>query len=103
MEPTMLLFLEVFGMIAIAVYVTVARARDKPVCEGRELQHLLGELPLVNTTILCPERRLRADLVIGVDRSGPRARLGVVSCDLLGEGKTCDLACVGGIAQAQGS
>ena len=25
MEPTMLLFLEVFGMIAIAVYVTVAR------------------------------------------------------------------------------
>ena len=52
------------------------------------------------TKVFCPEWRLEADVAIGLDRSGPKARLGVVSCDLLREGKTCDLTCVGGIAPA---
>ncbi len=100
MEPATLLFAEVFGMIAIAAYLTVALVRDRPVSEGPESEHLLEEVPLLNTNVFCPEWRLGAELTIGLDRSGPKARLGVVSCDLLREGKTCDLTCVGGIAQA---
>ena len=55
----------------------------------------------VHKTFFCPERKLRADMTISFDRSGPKARLGVVSCDLLRHGETCDLTCVGGNAQAQ--
>ena len=100
MEPTTLLFVEVFGMIAIAVYLTATLVRDRPVSEGPESGHLQEEVSLLHTTMFCPEWRTPADVAIGVDRSGPKARLDVLSCDLLLEGGTCDLTCVGGIAHA---
>ncbi len=100
MEPATLLFAEVFGMITIAAYLTVALVRDRPVFQGPESEHLPEEVPLLNTKAFCPEWRLVADVAIGIDRSGPKARLGIVSCDLLHEGKTCDLTCVEEIAQA---
>ncbi len=99
MEPATLLFAEVFGMIAIAVYLTLVLVRDRPAFEGPD-HELLPELPVLNTQVFCPEWRLRADVAIGLDRSGPKPLLGVVSCDLLHDGETCDLACIGGIAQA---
>jgi hypothetical protein len=99
MEPATLLFAEVFGMIAIAIYLTVVLVRDRPAFEGPE-HELLPELPVLDTKVFCPEWRLRADVAIGLDRSSPKPRLGVVSCDLLHDGETCDLMCVGGIAQA---
>ena len=67
-----------------------------------EREHLPWGVPLLTTTFFCPEWKRRADVTIGLDRSGPKARLGVVSCDLLRHGETCDLTCVGGNAQAQG-
>jgi hypothetical protein len=100
MEPATLLFAEVFGMIAIAAYLTVALVRERPVFEGPDSEHLPKKVPLLNTKVFCPEWRVRGEVAIGLDRSGPKARLGVVSCDLLREGETCDLTCVGGIAQA---
>ena len=100
MEPATLLFAEVFGMIAIAVYLTVALVRDRPVFEGPGSEHLPAEVPVLNTKILCPEWRLGAEVAIGLDRSGPKARLGVVSCELLRGGEACDRTCVGEIAQA---
>jgi hypothetical protein len=100
MVPTALPFLEVFGMIAIAAYFTVALVRDRPVFEGPESGHVSDGVPLLNTIIFCPERQLGADVALGFDRSGPKARLEVLSCDLLPEGETCGMACVGGIAQA---
>ena len=102
MEPATLLFVEVFGMIAIAAYLTVAFARARPVFEGPESEHLPEEVALLNTTMFCPDWRTTADVAFGLDRSGPKARLGVVSCDLLREGETCDLTCVREIVQAQG-
>ena len=100
MEPTTLLFVEVFGMIAIAAYLTVTLVRDRPVFEGPESGHLQEEVPLVHTTMFCPEWRVGADVAIGLDRSGPKARLDVLSCDLLLEGRTCDLTCLRATAQA---
>ncbi len=100
MEPATLLYAEVFGMIAIAAYLTVALVRERPVFEGPESGHLPEEVPLLHTTMFCPEWRTTADVAIGLDRSGPKARLHVLSCDLLLEGEACDLTCVGGIAQA---
>ncbi len=63
-------------------------------------EHLPKEVPWLNTKAFCPEWSLVADVAIGLDRSGPKARLGIVSCNFLQEGKTCDLTCVEGIAQA---
>ena len=67
-----------------------------------EREHLPGGIPLLTTTFFCPVWKRRADVTIGFDRSGPKVRLGVVSCDLLREGETCDLTCVREIVQAQG-
>ena len=100
MEPTTLLFVEVFGMIAIAAYLTATLVRDRPVFEGPESGHLQEEVPLLHATMFCPEWGIAAGVGLGLDRSGPKARLDVMSCDLLLEGGTCDLTCVGGIAQA---
>ena len=41
-------------------------------------------------TMFCPEWRMAADVAIGLDPSGPKAWLDVLSCDLLLEGETCD-------------
>ena len=100
MEPTTLLFVEVFGMIAIAAYLTATLVRDRPVFEGPESGHLLEDVPLLHTTMFCPDWRTAADVAIGLDRSGPKARLAVLSCDLLLEGETCDLTCLAGIPKA---
>ncbi len=100
MEPTTLLFVEVFAMIAIAACLTAILVRDRPVFEGPESGHLQKEVPLLHTTIFCPDWRVAADVAIGLDRSGPKARLDVVSCDLLLEGETCDLTCLAGIPKA---
>lgn len=67
-----------------------------------EREHLPGGVPLLTTRFFCPEWKRGADVTIGLDRSGPKARIGVVSCDLVREGETCDLTCVGGIEYAQG-
>ncbi len=100
MEPTTLLFVEVFGMIAIAACLTATLVRDRPVPDGPESGHLQEEVSLLHTTMFCPEWKIAAGVALGLDRSGPKARLDVLSCDLLLEGGTCDLTCVGGIAQA---
>ncbi len=100
MEPATLLFAEVFGMIAIAAYLTVALVRERPVFEGPESEHVPEEVPSLNTKVFCPEWRVRGEVAIALDRSGPKARLHVLSCNLLREGETCDLTCVGGAAQA---
>ena len=100
MEPTTLLFVEVFGMIVIAACLTAILVRDRPVLEGPESGHLPEEVPLLHTTMFCPEWRVAADVAVGLKRSGPKARLEVLSCNLLLERETCDLSCVGGVAQA---
>jgi hypothetical protein len=101
MEPTTLLFVEVFGMIALAAYLTATLVRDRMVFEGPESGgHLPEEVRSLHTTMFCPEWRTAADVAIGLDRSGPKARLHVLSCDLLLEEETCDLTCLGGIAKA---
>lgn len=56
------------------------------------------EILWLHTKIFCPEWRLAADVAIGLDRSGPKTRLAVVSCDLLREGESRDLTCAEGIA-----
>ena len=84
----------------IAAYLTAILIRDRPVFEGPESGHLLEDVPLLHTTMFCPEWRVAADVAIGLDRSGPKARLDVLSCNLLRERETCDLTCVGGTAQA---
>ncbi len=99
MEPTTFLFVEVFGMIVIAACLTAILVRDRPVLEGPESGHLPEEVPLLHTTMFCPEWRVAADVTIGLDRSGPKARPIVLSCDLLLQGETCDLSCVEGIMQ----
>ena len=100
MEPTTLLFVEVFGMIAIAAYLTATLVRDRGVFEGPESGYLQEEVPSLHTTMFCPDWRTAADVAIGLDRSGPKARLAVLSCDLLLEGETCDLTCLRAIPQA---
>ena len=100
MEPTTLLFVEVFGMIAIAAYLTSTLVRNRPAFAGPVSEHLEEETPLLHTSMFCPEWRMAADVAVGIDRSGPKARLDVLSCDLLGDGETCDLTCVGGVARA---
>ena len=100
MEPTTLLFVGVFGTIAITACLTAILARDRPVFERPESGHLQEEVPLLHTTMFCPEWRVATDVTIGLDRSGPKARLDVLSCNLLLERETCDLTCVGGTAQA---
>ena len=102
MEPTTLLFVEVFGMIALAAFLTVGLVRDRPIFEGPESEHLREEVPLLHTTMFCPDWRIEADVAIGLDRSGPKARLGVLSCDLLLEGETCDLTGLGKSHKADG-
>ncbi len=100
MEPTTLLFVEVFGMIAIAAYLTATLVRDRPVLEGPESGHLQEEVPSLHTTMFCPEWSIEAEVAIGLDHSAPKARLDVLSCDLLLEGETCKLTCLEEIAQA---
>ncbi len=100
MVPTTILFAGIFGMIAIAAYLTATLVRDRPVFERPESGHLQEEVPLLHTTMFCPEWRVATDVTIGLDRSGPKARLDVLSCNLLLERETCDLTCVGGTAQA---
>ncbi len=100
MEPTTLLFVEVFGMIALAAFLMVGLVRDRPVFEGPESGYLQEEVPSLHTTMFCPDWRTAADVAIGLDRSGPKARLAVLSCDLLLEGETCDLTCLAGIPKA---
>ncbi len=100
MEPTTLLFVEVFGMIAIAAYLTTTLVRNRTAFDGLLSEHLEEETPLLHTSMFCPEWKMATDVAIGLDRSGPKAQLDVLSCDLLLERKTCDLTCVGRIAQA---
>ena len=100
MEPATLLLDAIFGLHALAAYLTVALVRERPVFEGPESEHVPEEVPSLNTKVFCPEWRVRGEVAISLDRSGPKARLHVLSCDLLREGETCDLTCVGGIAQA---
>ena len=87
-------------MIAIAAYHTVALVRERPVFEGPDSEHLPEKVPLLNTKVFCPEWRVRGEVAIALDRSGPKARLHVLSCNLLREGEPCDLTGVGGMAQA---
>jgi hypothetical protein len=100
MEPATLLFVEVFGMIALAVFLSTALFRDRPVFEGPESDHLQEDVPLLHTTLLCPEWGTAADVAIGLDRSGPKATQTVLWCSLLHEGATCDMECLEEMAQA---
>jgi hypothetical protein len=100
METGTRLFVEVFGMIAIAAYLSLGLVRDRPVFEGPEREHLPEEFPLLTTSLFCPDWALGADVVIGLDNTGPKPFLKVTSCDLLLEGETCDMACVKRISQA---
>jgi hypothetical protein len=101
MEPTTLLFVEVFGMIALAAFLSTALFRDRPVFEGPESDHLQEDAPLLYARLLCPEWGTVADVAVGLDRSGPKARqTTVLSCSLLHEGATCDMQCLEEVAQA---
>ena len=65
-----------------------------------ESDHLREDVPLLYKTIFCPEWGTAADVTIGLDRSGPKARQIVLSCSLLHEGATCDMQCLEEIARA---
>jgi hypothetical protein len=111
MEPAALLFVEVFGMIAIAGFLTVALVRARPLVEGAKQEQDLEQvpeqalggvqekLPVLSTTMLCPTWGIGAEVALGLDSAGPKPRLEILSCDLLLDLETCDRACVGGIAQ----
>lgn len=100
METGTLLFAEVFGMIAIAAYLTVALVRDGPVFKGPERERVPRGVPLLTTTLFCPDWQVGAEVAIGLARTGRKPLLEVVSCDLLLEGEQCDQACMRGVAQA---
>lgn len=100
MEPATLLFVEVFGMIGIAAFLTQAIVRDRPVFAGPGGREATLDLTPMATSIFCPEWMATADVTLGVTRTGKDHRLEVLTCDLLMDGETCDGLCMRPVVEA---
>lgn len=94
------LIVEVVGLIGVACFLTVALLRDRAVFEGPKDEETTGDIPMVVTTIYCPEWRTNADVALGLVGSDSQKHIGVLTCDLLREGETCDRPGVGALATA---
>ncbi|GMR13055.1 MAG: hypothetical protein BMS9Abin29_1254 [Gemmatimonadota bacterium] len=96
MDPESLLFVEVVGMIVVAGFLTLSLRRE----EESGSTDVSVPLPSVSTTVLCPGWKCTAEVVIGVRERGADTRLGIMACDLLLEGESCDESCVTPVVQA---
>ena len=100
MEQSTLLIMEVFGLVGVACFLTVALLRDRAVFEGPQEEETTDDVPMVATTIYCPEWRTNADVALGLVGSGSQKKMGVLTCDMLREGETCDRSCLGAVVNA---
>lgn len=99
MEAEVLLFVEVFGMIGIAAFLTRAVLLDQPVFAGpKPLPRL--RLPRVATALYCPEWHATAKVTLGLKPATDLEELGILTCDLIGDSETCDGHCLGPVLQA---
>jgi hypothetical protein len=94
MEPSTLLFVEVFGMIGIAAFLTQAVVRDRPVFAGPSDRKATLDLPPMATSIFCPDWKASAEVTLGVSRNRSGDQLAVLSCDMLMDGETCEGLCM---------
>lgn len=93
MEPEVLLYLEVFGMIGIAALLTVAIVLDQPVFEGPK-PLLPWRRIQVATALHCPEWHATAKVTLGLKTATSPDELGILTCDMLRDGETCDEPCL---------
>jgi hypothetical protein len=96
MDPESLLFAEVIGMVGIAGFLTLSlRGGKEPGSTD-----VAGTLQPISTAVLCPGWKCNAEVIIGVRDDGPEVRLGILACDLLLEGESCDEGCITQVARA---
>ncbi len=100
MEQSTLLIVEVLGMIGVAGFLTVALVRDRAVFERPRAGETMDDVSRVLTSIYCPEWRTNADVMLGPRGMDSKKHMGVITCDLLREGETCDRSCLGAVANA---
>lgn len=96
MDPEALLFAEVVGLIGIAGFLTLSLRTSE---DGMPAKGLPMPSP-VSATVLCPGWKCNAEVIIGLKDSGVEPRLGVLACDLLLKGETCDEGCVTPVVRA---
>ncbi len=99
MEPEVLLYVEVFGMIGIAALLTVAIVLDLPVFEGPKPPSRWRRIEAA-TALYCPEWHATAKVTLGLEPAIEPEELGILTCDLLREGETCDGPCLTPVLRA---
>ena len=96
MDTESLLMMEVIGMVGIACFLTLSlRGEKKP-----RSTEVVGTLPPVSTSVLCPGWKCNAEVIIGVGEGEPDVRLGILACDLLLKGESCDESCIRPVVKA---
>jgi hypothetical protein len=94
MEPATLLFVEVFGMIGIAAFLTQAVVRDRPVFAGPARPGTAIDTTPVAVSIFCPDWKASANATLGGRSTERGDQLAVLSCDMLLDGETCSGLCL---------